>query len=1488
MAEITVTDAQGLPDKSYLSFRVGDVRRQMQFKPGSKFRFDGDAPPRHFVVDVFEKVGTTQVSLADLADTATGITEGSIEVIRTNGASMNLNLKVTGPNGKNPKPLPAAPEVLSETVKPFAQTGTTSGFGQTGTTSGFAQTVNTSGDEVKETKKALRHQAAMKAKNYLDGHAVQKLLQGMVHNLLEKQPEDPLEFMTTYLQGKRVGLPLKQDKPAMTMVEDVQEVPLPDWSSQPGLGNLDTPGFASDGSDPLPNLSKHSNIMAKVLREKPSLYDNLRDVRTLNGVSLAKCIKTGVDNRGHQMIRVMGIVAGDEDCYDVFRDMFEPMVNLWHGDYPSEAMQPRDLDPLKVTNSAIDPDGSYVTSVQVRAVRNVHGLRFLPACSREERREAERLLVGALQKSDKGSYYPLRGSFSYVPKPGGMSDDEQRFLSEEQLLFDEPDSAVLLSSGIGRHWPDSRGIFHSDSEGLTVWINESDHAKIMVRRRDASLKEAFKTFSTAEFKMKAHLKQAGLDYARSEHFGFLSTCPSQLGTGMTCAVHIKLPCLSIHREFKQFCQHLGLHAHVHVGDREPGGDLQMGVWEVSGIERLGTSEVDQINTVIEGCRMLIQLEKSLEDGAEISFQDMVDAQAAEAETGYDDVQAADEDWDDYGSEEEWGLGDKEYPGFPTDECPDEMPDLTHHHSTMADILQEKPSIYHRLKNCKTTLGVSLAKCIKTGVDNQGHPMIKTVGMYAGDAECYEVFRELFDPVVAAKHPNFDITMAKHVTDMDYTKVTNEMIDPSGQRVLAVKARLSRNISGLRMPTACSKDERRQVESTVVTALSELNGDLQGEYFPIQGSCSYFAKPEGMSAEDEEWLQRQNVVFAEPDSEVQLSSGFGRSWPDARGVWLSENGKLVVRINEEDHVRMLYTQNGQDLKEVFARLCRAHAAIQDSMELSGYRFAHNQRLGYLAVCPSNAGSCLIVSVTLKLPLVGAQPEFRETCKQLGVVARWGSFVGVSKSEGVHDISNAERLGTSEVQQVERVILACRFFLELEERMENGEEIRWEDAFQRVSLTKDDPEPAPFDWDAQLKEWQNELERLGLPREINFSHIPGLGSEEYPGFPADICPAQLPDLSRHFSLMSDVLKGDPSIYLELKDVRTRMGVPLAKCIKTGVDNAGHPMIKTVGAVAGDAESYDTFRKLFDPVIKVMHRGSRYAEDGHQTDLDDMKVSSEPLDPVGRYVLAVRVRTQRNLASLRMLPACSREERREAERVIWKALQELSGEFSGEYFPLRGSTSHSPKPWGMTKEEEQALEQDGLLFHEPDAALILSSGTGRDWPEARGVFLCESSAQSQKLAAWINEEDHLRLLVTRPGSDLKAAFSCLSTTERVVRDAIRQEGYDYAWNERLGFLSACPSNLGTGLRAEVTCALPLLSTQQGFKQLGRRMKLQVRAAAGEWGPAAGAFDIGNIEKLGSSEVSQVNFVMEGVRLLVDLESRLESGEEFDLTAVQVPLRS
>ena len=164
--------------------------------------------------------------------------------------------------------------------------------------------------------------------------------------------------------------------------------------------------------------------------------------------------------------------------------------------------------------------------------------------------------------------------------------------------------------------------------------------------------------------------------------------------------------------------------------------------------------------------------------------------------------------------------------------------------------------------------------------------------------------------------------------------------------------------------------------------------------------------------------------------------------------------------------------------------------------------------------------------------------------------------------------------------------------------------------------------------------------------------------------------------------------------MKNKRTPGGVTLGNCIKTGIDNPGHPHIKTCGIVAGDEESYEVFKDIFDPIISERHGG--YPANGTQpTNLDISKLSTTDIDPEGKYVLTSRVRTGRSIRGFKLPPVIGFDERRAMEAIAVKGLLNMSGEMHGDYYPLNGSRSYAAKPNGMSEAKETELRAVGNLF-------------------------------------------------------------------------------------------------------------------------------------------------------------------------------------------------
>merc|ERR1719247_315939 len=231
-----------------------------------------------------------------------------------------------------------------------------------------------------------------------------------------------------------------------------------------------------------------------------------------------------------------------------------------------------------------------------------------------------------------------------------------------------------------------------------------------------------------------------------------------------------------------------------------------GTWDISNADRIGKGEVQLCNILIEGAAQLVKWENMMEGDDKAKAEQEMDAQA-----GVDAASAGDPNYPPLGISpgiqklEKWiqvGCGDKPYyceeknATFPSDKTPDKLPDISKHNNCMTDFFNKNPDVYDKLKDRVTKAGVNLAHCIKTGMDNPGHPHIKTVGLTAGE-ESYEVFKELFDPVISDRHNGYGVN-DKQPTDMDINKISDIDIDPFNKYVLTTRVRTGRSVRGFKL------------------------------------------------------------------------------------------------------------------------------------------------------------------------------------------------------------------------------------------------------------------------------------------------------------------------------------------------------------------------------------------------------------------------------------------------------------------------------------------------------------------------------------------------------------------------------------------------------------------------------------------------------------------------------------------------------------------
>lgn len=353
---------------------------------------------------------------------------------------------------------------------------------------------------------------------------------------------------------------------------------------------------------------------------------------------------------------------------------------------------------------------------------------------------------------------------------------------------------------------------------------------------------------------------------------------------------------------------------------------------------------------------------------------------------------------------------------------------------------------------------------------------------------------------------------------------------------------------------------------------------------------------------------------------------------------------------------------------------------------------------------------------------------------------------------------------------------------------------------------------------------------------------------------------PDLAKHNNWMAKVLTKD--MYKQYRDKPTPSGFTFDKVIQTGVDNPGHPFIFTVGCVAGDEESYEVYKEFFDIVIDKRHGG--YAADAkHKTDLNWESLKGGEFDT--NYVLSCRVRTGRSIRGISLPPHCSRAERRDVEKISTEALATFSGEFKGKYYPLNG----------MTDAEQEQLISDHFLFDKPVSPLLTCSGMARDWPDGRGIW----HNDNKTFLVWVNEEDHLRLISMEKNGNMREVFRRFCEGLQKFEGAMKTKEKEFMWNEHLGYVLTCPSNLGTGLRAGVHMKLPNLCKDKRFDDILSKLRLQKRGTGGvDTAAVGGVYDISNADRLGYSEVELVQFLVDGVNLLIEMEKALEGGKSID----------
>ncbi len=233
-----------------------------------------------------------------------------------------------------------------------------------------------------------------------------------------------------------------------------------------------------------------------------------------------------------------------------------------------------------------------------------------------------------------------------------------------------------------------------------------------------------------------------------------------------------------------------------------------------------------------------------------------------------------------------------------------------------------------------------------------------------------------------------------------------------------------------------------------------------------------------------------------------------------------------------------------------------------------------------------------------------------------------------------------------------------------------------------------------------------------------------------------------------------------------------------------------------------------------------------------------------PESDIVISSRIRLARNLAEFPFISRATQSDRGEIEALLRDRILQIQESGELEYVNVN---------------ELKGIDRQFLVERQ------LISREHAESEGARGVAI----DRREQVSLMINEEDHLRIQVMHSGLDLQNAWEQIDRIDSLIAEQVT-----LAYHPKLGFLTACPTNVGTGLRVSVMLHLPALVITRQIDKVFRslqKISLAVRGLYGEGSQAMGDFyQISNQITLGKSEIDLIKQVGDIVPVLIDYERR------------------
>jgi len=363
----------------------------------------------------------------------------------------------------------------------------------------------------------------------------------------------------------------------------------------------------SDGDeDFLARMARIREAFPRHLAARFATRDVLMSLSASQRQQLARCCESGLDHPDS----VVGCYLHHPTDVRDLAAFFVPLLHQHHGTCDRDRHVTawdlgQDRTPFTVTAA-----GRPATSVRIRVARNLRGFNLPASMDRAERLALEEHITARLSvlrdhPEHGGRLYSLTPQFrDGVPNPWAVTHAEYQDLAQAHLMFQNMAAdRYLTSAGISDDWPYGRACYLSEDRHVIVWIGEEDHLRIICTEATERPDHTFQRLRAVLDLIEAVPDMAPI---HDDRFGYVTSCPSNFGTGLRASARLHLPRLTRHPDsLRAACAELGLIPSGRLGDWSAIG--RDGIVTVSPIRRLFVSEVDSLACLCEGVRRLTAL-----------------------------------------------------------------------------------------------------------------------------------------------------------------------------------------------------------------------------------------------------------------------------------------------------------------------------------------------------------------------------------------------------------------------------------------------------------------------------------------------------------------------------------------------------------------------------------------------------------------------------------------------------------------------------------------------------------------------------------------------------------------------------------------------------------------------------------------------------------------------------------------------------------------